>query len=369
MKAHKVPATYYDGWESPAFAERFFVFSKDALHEDGIKLRYRRIKDKDVKPEHNFFIEENFYYIDWSIKGISYKVRDEISDFLNSSGFSIKCVDDLITVVNADEIPYIAIDSYEKFLSYQVHIDKWIISSASGSIIPSSDFKKALNDYVFDKVGVLIEENYFANYLENMWNELKSSIKNEVASLKSGQTINLSRKTDILEFFVVQYLRCDKRIKTDIEPALDAIKSIFSDMHADEPMISEMEDVGILSPEVYFYAILLDSARGNKERIISIVNSIDRDFYIDVLQAPAGFSYVTSSFPCVFSKVVNGSKEEMLFPVQNNFCLRFRRKHQRLDSGKYISQSPSELKCINNAIIAGIGDIVISEHENISFLF
>lgn len=366
MNAHKVPATYCNGWEIPNSPDRFYIFTMNNLHSNGTNLRYRHIKK--LKPEHSYFIAKDFYYIDWSIKGIAFKVKNEISEFLKNSQFSIKCVDDLADVVEDGEIQYVTIDNYDKFISYQIHIDNWIISSASGDAITPADFKKALNDYVFNKVGVLIEENYFANYLESMWNDLKFSIMNEVAVLDSGEKIVLSRKMDILEFFVVQYLRCDKRIETDIEPIIEKIKEIFVDIDSDGQIISDLVNDGILTSKIYFYAILLDAARGNKSKIMSCINNIDKNYYVDVLQAPAGFSYITSNIPCVFSKIVNGSKEEMLFPIQNNFCLRFRKKHHQSDFGKYVLQTSSEVKCINNSIISGGGDIVISEHENIAFL-
>ena len=364
MMAHKVPATYYDGWAIHCSPDRFYVFNKNDLSSSGMKTRYRNIKK--YKPQHNFFIEEDFYYIDWSIKGISFKVKPEITDFLVSSGLSIKCVDDLAIDEEKEEI--IRIDSYDKFISYQIQMDNWIITTSDDVKINPVDFKLMLNDYIFSKVGVLIEENYFANYLENMWNDLKASIDNDISTLKAGDEITLSRKIDVLEFFVIQYLRCDKRIKTDIEPMLDIFKSIFIDMGADERCISEMKNDGLLSSSVYFYGILLDAARGDKTRIRYYIDLFDKNYCLDVLQAPKDFSFLTSNFPCVFSKKIEGSKEEILFPIKNSCCLRFRRKHNQTDLGKYILLTSSELQSINNDIVSGIGDIIISEYENIDFL-
>jgi len=364
MKAHKVPATYYSGWEISALPDRMYVFYKNDTSKQGICKRFRDVNK--ITTEHSYFMEEDFYYIDFSVEGISFKLENEITDFLNNNNLIIKCNDDLSDEANPSKI---LIDDYKKFMSYHLHIDSWEVYDINGQVISNSDFQKTLNDYIFDKLGKIIEENYFAHYLENMWPEIRNSIKTNIAKLNSGDNIVLDKKQELLEFFVIQYLRLDKRIKTDIQPVLDFFSSFFKkEMQADAQTISDMKKDGLLSPEPYFFGVLLDTARGDKTRINNHIDEIDKNYNIDVLEAPAGYSFLTSTSPCIFSKIVNSSKEEMLFPINHNICLRFRKKQLSSEFGKYIMLSTDEIKTINNCIISNSDDVVISENEYINHL-
>ena len=180
MKAHKVPATYYSGWEISALPDRMYVFYKNDTSKQGICKRFRDVNK--ITTEHSFFMEENFYYIDFSINGIAFKLENEITNFLKDKGFIIKCIDDLSKTTPSAKI---LIDDYSKFMSYQSKIDSWEITDSNGNFISNSEFKTILNNYIFNNIGTLIEENYFANYLEYMWPEIRSSIKSNIQNLNS----------------------------------------------------------------------------------------------------------------------------------------------------------------------------------------
>ena len=80
MKAHKVSATYYDGWEIPGTKNHFYVFYKSDLGAKGIDVKYRDVKT--ITPERSFFMEEDFYYIDiCRIPSLIYKLEKEINDY------------------------------------------------------------------------------------------------------------------------------------------------------------------------------------------------------------------------------------------------------------------------------------------------
>lgn len=359
MKAHKVPATYYDGWEISGLSDRFYVFYTSDTNVAGITKRYRDVSK--ITTEHSFFMEENFYYIDLSIDGIEFKLVDEINDFFNTQGFKVQCVDDLAETV---PLPLISICDHNTYMKYKNTFNTWAITDKDGKRTTPCEFQKKLNEYVFYKVGKLIEENYFANYLENMWNDIKSSIKNDIVHLRSEDAFSMSRKSDFLEFFIVQYLRVDKRIKNDIIPILNYFEKIFDEMG----IVNYVKSEGMLSPDVYFFGILLDAARGNKTGILKQIKPIEAGYVIDILEAPNGCSFITSTSPCVFSQIVNGIKEEMLFPLDYQYCVRFRSKKEIPDVGKYIKATISETKAINNSILANSEDIVISECEYITSL-
>ena len=359
MKAHKVPATYYDGWEVAGLSDRFYVFYTSATSIAGITKRYRDVSK--ITVEHSFFMDENFYYIDLSIDGIEFKLVDEINDFFNTQGYHVQCIDDL---AEADPLPLVSICDHNTYMKYKDAFNVWDIKDKNGNMVAPYDFKKRLNEYVFHKVGKVIEENYFANYLELMWNDIKSSIKNDINGLQSNDTFSMSRKSDFLEFFIVQYLRVDKRIKNDIIPVLNYFEKVLDEIGASKWAKAD----GILSPDVYFLGILLDAARGNKRGIQKQITPIDAGYVIDILEAPNGYSFITSTSPCVFSKIVDGIKEEMLFPLDHQYCARFRSKVSIADGGKFIKATVSEAKEINNKILACSEDIVISEHEYITQL-
>ena len=69
----------------------------------------------------------------------------------------------------------------------------------------------------FGKVGKIIEENYFANELEPKWNVIKSEIE---IQRNSGDDFALVHQDDMLEFFIVQYLRLEGVIEEYIKPTL-----------------------------------------------------------------------------------------------------------------------------------------------------
>lgn len=363
MKAHKVPATYYSGWKATSNQDSFYVFYKNNLSAKGILKLYRRVRT--ITTEHSYFMDEDFYYIDFSIKGISFKLQNEINDFLNQRNYSIQCIDTLAEdKSNGNNI--VIVDDYFKFMTYFNDINYWTIKDNQGNNILKDDFYEDLDGYIFDKVGVIIEEDYFANYLENMWPNIKTSITRDISTINSGDNILLSRKKDLLEFFVIQYLRLDKRIKTDITPKLKFFEKLFLDIGADKKIISEMKDDGLLAEEAYFFGALLDAARGDKRRVNDRISEIDTNYYIDVLKAPSGFGYLTSTSPCIFSKVNDNILEEMLFPISSEICLRFRNKNTSNTNGKYIVQSAQEVKDINNYVVNTSDDIVMSNLEYIN---
>lgn len=365
MRAHKVPATYYSGWKVTGNQDSFYVFYKNNLSEKGILKPFRRVRK--ITTEHGYFMDEDFYYIDFSIKGISFKLQNEINDFLNQRNYSIQCVDTLADGISKGN-NIVIVDDYFKFMAYINDINSWTIKDNQGNEISKDDFNEDLSNYIFDKIGIIIEENYFANYLENMWPDIKNSILRDTSTINSGDNIMLSRKNDLLEFFVIQYLRLDKRIKTDITPKLKFFEKLFLDIGADNKMISEMKDDGLLVEDVYFFGVLLDAARGDKRRINNQISEIDKNYYIDILKAPSGFGYLTSTSPCIFSKVNNNSIEEMLFPISSEYCLRFRNKKTSIVSGKYIIQSAQDVKDVNNHVANTSEDIVISNLEYINIL-
>lgn len=364
MRAHKIPATYFSGWKAACYSESFYIFYKNNLNDRGILKPFKNVKR--ITSEHSCFMEEDFYYVDFHIKGIAFKLEKEIGEFFNESIYKIECEDDLAEVHEGDPLPLIIIDDYKKFISYMTHMDSWIIKDSQNKIVSVEAFKNILNDYIFNKVGTIIEEHYFANYLENMWGDVRTSIINDTNGLNNGDKVALTRKNELLEFFIVQYLRLDKRIKTDIEPVIKLFEKIFVDMGADEQTLSEMKDDGLLATDAYFFGVLLDTARGDKHKINTHISEIDSNYVIDILKAPIGYSYLSSTSPCVFSKIAGKSKEEMLFPINSQYCLRFRKKKAASAHGQYILQSDDAVKNINNMIISASEDIVVSEREYIS---
>lgn len=363
MKAHKVPATYYRGWKASGYNESFYVFYKNKLNEKGILKPFGKVDS--ITTEHSYFMEEDFYYIDFDIKGIIFKLPNEVNDFLNEKNFSIMC-DDYLSDCELEDKHTIIIDNHRKFVTYMCYMDSWTIRDSHGQNVSKEDFNNELNKYIFDRVGVIIEEDYFAHYLEQMWPDIVNAVISDVSGLNSGEDVILSRKMDLLEFCVVQYLRLDKRIKTDITPKIKFFEKLFIEIGADSNLINEMKGDGLLTEDVYFFGILLDAARGDKLKINDKISHIDNNFVIDVLKTPSNFSYLTSTSPCIFSKVNNDTIEEMLFPISSNYCLRFRNKNTNIENGKYIVQALEEAKKINAYVISTSEDIVISEQECIS---
>lgn len=364
MRAHKVPATYFSGWKAAGYNASFYVFYKNNPNDKGILKSFGAVKN--ITAEHSCFMEEDFYYVDFHIKGIAFKLEKEIGEFFDQGLYKIECADDLADVPEGDPLPVVIIDDYQKYISYMTNIDSWVIKDSQSNLVAVEDFKNMLDNYIFDKVGTIIEEDYFANHLESMWGDVRTSIINDVSGLNTGGKVVITRKSELLEFFVVQYLRLDKRIKTDIEPVVKMFEKIFVDMGADEETLSDMKDDGLLATDAYFFGVLLDAARGDKKRINHHISEIDANYVIDVLQAPIGCSYLSSTSPCIFSKMAGTSKEEMLFPLNSQYCLRFRKKKDASTYGQYILQSGDAVKNINNMIISATEDIVVSENEYIT---
>ena len=365
MKAHKVPATYYSGWNASGFKHSFYVFYKNALTEKGILKPYRKVET--ITAEHSYFMKEDFYYIDLSIKGISFKLKNEISDFLREKSYKILCLDTLAECEKDEPLPTIVLDDYNKIMTYMDDIDKWSIKNPTGNIVTTQEFIDELDRYIFEKVGVLIEENYFSNYLENMWGDIRNSIIDEVIAKKSDDKVTINRRTDLLEFFVVQYLRMDRQIKPKIEMVLSIAENALVDIGADAKIISALKQDGLLSFEPYFFGALLDAARGDKRKIMRKVSEIDSNYEIDILHSKTS-SYLTSTNPCVYSQVVRGDITEMLFPIASQYCLRFRKRLGCISKGRYIEQTDQEVKIINASIISKADEIVISHCEYISDL-
>lgn len=299
MKAHKVPATYLSGWEIPTLQDRIYVFYKSQLTQPGIIKRFRYV-DR-ITVEHSYFMEEDFYYIDFSIDGIEYKLEKEITDFFGLNQYSITCEDDLAETADGEPRPRVTINSFDMYQKYKENMKGWTIFDTSGAPVHLNDFKTALNDFVFDCVGVIVEENYFANYLEATWNAVRGSIIADTASLNSGDAITISRMNDFLEFYTIQYLRVDKRYD-DINPVINIFKNIFSELGFTNAEIANIEKNGLLSPQPYFYGVLLDAARGDKSKVNHTINKLGNDYCIDVLKASNGISFLTSTSPCITTK-------------------------------------------------------------------
>lgn len=364
MKAHKVPATYLSGWEIPTLKDRIYVFYKNQTAQNGIVKRFRDV-DR-ITTEHSYFMEEDFYYIDFSIDGIEYKLEKEINAFFNLNQYTITCEDDLAVVADGESRPIVTINSHETYQKYKDNMKNWSISDSSGTLVPLSDFKDALNSFVFSVVGVIVEENYFANDIENKWNDVRASIIADTTGLSAGNPISITRKNDFFEFYTLQYLRVDRRYD-DINPVLDVFKNIFSELGFTSAEIADIEKNGLLSPHPYFYGALLDAARGDKSKINQTISTLYNDFNMDVLMAPTGISFLTSTGPCVTTKRDGSGKTEMIFPLTNQYCIRLRKKtNSSIDT--YHVLSDEEVKAINSIIVADTKDIVFSELENISHI-
>ena len=78
-------------------------------------------------------------------------------------------------------MPVAIINSHDKYLQYMDNMSSWIITDSQGNAITVSNFQDILNQYVFARAGKVIEEQYFANYLEKMWGDVRKSIVDNVA--------------------------------------------------------------------------------------------------------------------------------------------------------------------------------------------
>ena len=123
-------------------------------------------------------------------------------------------------------------------------IDKWMIKDTDGKAIENDMFSRDLHDYLFEKIGIIVEETYFANNLEPKWNNIKKEIEKQ---RKLGEDFCLSNKADFLEFFVIQYLRVNDFMTDDIEPVVNMFKEVFSSMGFENPELEEMKEDGLLA--------------------------------------------------------------------------------------------------------------------------
>lgn len=360
MKAHKVPATYYDGWQSDENKGRFYIFYKGTNPKKGISKKYRKVKQ--ITNEHKYFMEENFYFIDLSIPGIVYALKDEITDFLKNERYSIIYND---TDSDDENFEKVVINNYDDFTCYFRYLKTWEIEY-DGKNISTDDFKKNLNDYISLRVGNIIEKDYFANYLEPKWKRTLESIVNKVSILKQMDDVIIDKIDDFLEFFIIQYLRVEQRISNDIDPVISMVENVLEEMGLEQHDIKELKDDGFLSPEAHFFKILLDTAKGDNHKVNNQICKIKKNYIIDILEAPIDYYYVTSANPVVISKKKKTINEEILFPINKKYCAKVKIRHDMSEKGKYIRQTGREVKIINNIIINESNNIIISNKEDIS---
>lgn len=355
MKAHKVPATYYKGWKAKEFKNSFYVFYKENITSEGHLKKFKDVKK--ITKEHSFFMEEDFYNIDLETKGIVYKLKDEINDFLKLKKFSISFEDSVSDDEYADNI---IIDSSDNFINFFSDIDLWKILDLDGKEVAPCKFKSDLNEYVSFRVGTKIEIDYFSEELEPKWNTFKNYLEEDIRMLHSNENITIRKIDDFLEFVVVQYLRIDDRIEKSILPGIGLVKKIFKSNGLSDEDLLYFENDGLLSYEPYFYGILLDAARGNNTKILENISELKDKYLIDILEVPKGIYYLTSTNPLIVSKENDSVKEEMLFPINQRLCARFRKKNASDECGKYIKQTIDEVKIINKIIIKESTNIVMS---------
>lgn len=84
-------------------------------------------------------------------------------------------------------------------------INNWTITDLRGGTILVEDFRKDISSYIFQRVGEIVEKDYFANYLETNWPSTKEVIIR--AAGRDGDDYNIPNKNFFLEFVAVQYLR------------------------------------------------------------------------------------------------------------------------------------------------------------------
>lgn len=359
MMAHKVPATYFSAWRIPETKRSFFVFYKDEIQGRGKSKKYKN--PNSITAEHLFFMEENFYYLDLEkLPGLIYKLEEEINCFFDSKNYNIKCVDDSCEKCEQDECIVDIVD-YDKYMKYRTIIDTWDIRNESGVAISTEVFKQELAAFVFQKVGTIIEEEYFAKKLEPKWVEIREEI---ALKRNAGDNVVLSCLDDFLEFFVLQYIRVDDIIIDDIEPVVH----YFSEMFKSIGFMGKDEDsTGLLDPDSYFYTALLDIAKGNIQRLNNKIQIIKTSYIIDILHSPPEVGYITSTSPCVVAEKKGNFKSVMVFPISPDYCIRFLGKSNcNGRNGQFFEQTIDEVKDVNQCVIRMSRNIVISESEYIA---
>lgn len=350
MKAHKVPATYYASWNIPGTKESFYIFYKSHLDKEGKSKRYREV-DK-ITQEHSFFMADDFYYLEIDkMPGLVYKLKNEIEDFFTNHTYIIKYQDSYIK-------------DFYSFNDNKKNIDSWTIIDTTGTTIANETFKNELNTDLSNKIRTIIEDKFFAREIEPKWNFIKAEIENP---RNSGDNFCLAHKKDFLEYFVTQYFRLDDIMKEPIQSILDFFEKIFISMNFEESDINSFKEDGLLSFKSYFYGMLLDAARGDNRLLQECMDSIEDSYIIDLLKAEPGISFITSTTPCVVTKIDEAFKSEMLFPITPQYCIRFVGKvNTNNENGKFFEITKNEVKEINQQIVSNSKDIVISESKLIS---
>lgn len=360
MKAHKVPATYYDGWEIAGAKNHFYVFYKNNTKEKGIDVKYRNVDS--ISTERSFFMEEDFYYIDiCRIPSLVYKLEKEISDFFVIPRYKISCTVETEEGIFEEK----TISDYSSFMYCFDEINNWTITNLYGDTVLVEDFKKDISSYIFQCVGGIVEKDYFANYLETNWPATKEAIIHAAGS--DGVDYIIPNKKFFLEFVAVQCLRLNSVMEKEIMPFLQLFENCFDSMGFEESELKNIKENGVLAFEPYFYGILLDAARGNKKVVNNYVNDMNQNYVIDMLRAPANMQFVTSTTPCVVAQKITGFKADIFFPISSSFCIRFL-AHSLAGNrkGKVFDLSDEEIKYINNKIVSETDDIVISQTEYIT---
>ena len=361
MRAHKVPATYLKGWKVQGYNNSFYVFYKENLEKKGLLKKYKDFRK--ITSEHSYFAEEDFYYL--SIKktpGLLYKLQDEIEQFLAFNKYDIKYKE--FKDVSGEQ-SLISINNYDDFMRYRLHLNQWIISDAKRGTVDAETFECNLENELNKKIEKVIEENYFAHYLEPKWNYIRS----EIEKIRTDKSIfEIEHKQDFLEFFVIQYLRIDDIIENEISASVGMVKEIFKLAGYEEGELEEYSRMdGLLDVHTYFYNMLLDAAKGNKSRIERFMKSIEESYVCDLLHSKDDIDYITTTSPCTDVTKYGNFKAEMLFPVSAKYCLRFTAKALvQGRKGQYFEQTKDDVKIINRKIVNGSKNIVISEVEYIT---
>lgn len=199
-----------------------------------------------------------------------------------------------------------------------------------------------------------------------MWVEIKEAFHTDIHGMICGSKISMSKRTEFLEFFVMQYMRTEHYVDRDVKPILQTIVGVFEDMLGDEEHKEHKEhkeDIlnnGMFGLDVYFYGFLLDVVRGNGGKLHRYMDRVDKGYVIDILQAPTGMAYITLTNPCVIAKLEDGVKREIYFPIDFNLCAYFRKRQSINDTGNYVLQTVEEVKAVNNVVVRECNDIIIS---------
>lgn len=64
--------------------------------------------------------------------------------------------------------------------------DEWEIKDGDGNAVTFDTFFTSLNTYIESKVGDIVEKNYFAEYLEPLWVEIKNAFHTDINGMSHG---------------------------------------------------------------------------------------------------------------------------------------------------------------------------------------